>query len=31
MNERELRALVEDVRSGELPARSFIQRWSASA
>ena len=26
MNERELRALVEDVRTGALPRRSFIQR-----
>jgi peptide/nickel transport system substrate-binding protein len=26
MNERELRALVEDVRSGALPRRSFIQK-----
>ena len=26
MNERELRALVEDVRTGALPRRSFIQK-----
>ena len=26
MNEQEMRALIEDVRSGELPRRSFIQR-----
>ena len=26
MNEPELRALIEDVRTGKLPRRSFIQR-----
>ena len=26
MQEAELRALIEDVRTGELPRRSFIQR-----
>jgi len=29
MQERDLRALIEDVRSGDLPRRSFIQRMIA--